>query len=324
MLRAMTTEFARAIAAQPDALTRVLALDLPANVDDLAGARRVWLVGTGTSQHAAELGAGWLAEAGLDARAVGSAAFSRWVPPPAADDAVVVLSHTGETAFARRARERAQGAGALLLSVTAQGGDWPEAIGTVPRERAETYSASYTGALLVLARIAGRLGAASCAPPELARVPGAVAEALEAPALAAVEARLTVLVGAGPCAVTAREGALKLREGAKVLAEGYDAEALLHGQGVPLRKGDRLVLVGEDADPDGLVGALGLAAADEGIAVAAVGTDPGLGLGLAQIPLIVRLQRHALDVAELMGADPDTVITGAWADTGLWLRGAPA
>lgn len=320
----MPSELERAIAAQPDALTGVLALDLPGAVDDLADARRVWLVGTGTSQHAAELGAGLLAEAGLDARAVGSAAFARWTPAPDADDAVIVLSHTGETAYARRARARAQEAGAQLLSVTAQGGDWPEAIGTVPRERSETYSASYTAALLLLARIAGRLGAASCAPEELNKVPGAVAEALAAPALAADDARLTVLVGAGPCAVTAREGALKLREAARVLAEGYDAESLLHGHAVPLRAGDRMVLVGEDADPDGLVGALGLAAAAEGLAVSGLPTDPRLGVTLAQIPLTVRLQRHALDTATATGADPDTVITGAWADNGLWLRGAPA
>jgi len=319
----VSTELARAIAAQPEALANVLDLDLPSTVDELAGARRVWLVGTGTSQHAAELGAGLLAEAGLDARAVGSAAFARWTPAPDAVDAVIVLSHTGETAYARSARARAQAAGAVLLSVTAQGGAWPEAIGTVPRERAETYSASYTAALLVLARIAGRLGAASCAPAELRRVPGAVAEALAAPALTADDARLTVLVGAGPCAVTAREGALKLREAARVVAEGYDAESLLHGHGVALRAGDRLILVGEDADADGLVGALGLAAAAEGVAVSGVASDPRLGLALAQIPLTVRLQRHALDVATATGADPDTVITGAWADPGLWARGGP-
>lgn len=320
----MSTEFERAIAAQPDALTNVLALELPGSVDDLAGSRRVWLVGTGTSQHAAELGAGVLAEAGLDTRAMGSAAFARWTPTPDADDAVIVLSHTGETAYARSARARAQEAGALLLSVTALGGGWPEAIATVPRERSQTYSTSHTAALLVLARIAGRLGAASCAPQELYKVPGAVKEALNAPALATgAAARLTVLVGAGPCAVTAREGALKLREAARVLAEGYDAESLLHGHGVPLRAGDRLLLVGEDADPDGLVGALGLAAAAEGLAVTGLPTDPRLGLGLAQIPLTVRLQRHALDVATATGADPDTVITGAWADTSLWTRGGP-
>src|SRR3712207_7174955 len=41
--------------------------------------------------------------------------------------------------------------------------------------------------------------------------------------------------------VTAREGALKLREAARRLAEGFDAEYLLHGSAVPLdRKSTRL------------------------------------------------------------------------------------
>ncbi len=49
-----------------------------------------------------------------------------------------------------------------------------------------------------------------------------------------VPERDLVIAGAGPAAFTAREGALKLREGARVLAEGHDIEYLLHGSAVPL------------------------------------------------------------------------------------------
>ena len=49
-----------------------------------------------------------------------------------------------------------------------------------------------------------------------------------------------VIAGAGPAAFTAREGALKLREGARVPAVGHDIEFLLHGSAVPLDRRDAL------------------------------------------------------------------------------------
>ena len=39
-----------------------------------------------------------------------------------------------------------------------------------------------------------------------------------------VPARSLAIVGCGPWGITAREGALKLREGARMLAEGFDTE----------------------------------------------------------------------------------------------------
>ena len=56
-----------------------------------------------------------------------------------------------------------------------------------------------------------------------------------------------MLAGLGPAAVTAREGALKLREAARLPAEGFDAEYLLHGNAVPLDAEDALIAVGSDA-----------------------------------------------------------------------------
>src|SRR5450631_3011321 len=63
----------------------------------LAGARRVFTVGIGTSYHAALVGAWLLRAAGSDARAVSSFDFGLY--PEAAeltpDDAVVVMAHSG-------------------------------------------------------------------------------------------------------------------------------------------------------------------------------------------------------------------------------------
>jgi glucosamine--fructose-6-phosphate aminotransferase (isomerizing) len=44
---------------------------------------------------------------------------------------------------------------------------------------------------------------------------------------------------------------------------------------------------------------------------------------LAQIPLTVRLQKLASDLADARGVDPDTVIAGGWAGDRLWAAGAP-
>jgi len=310
------TELERAIRSQPGELRRVAGLDVGEAADRLAGCSRVWLVGTGTSWHAAELGAAMLSRAGVDAHGVASMEFARRAPVRDGDG-LIVISHTGETAYARAARAAALEAGAPLVSITAEGVGWPEAIEAGPRERSETYTASYTAALGVLALLAG------LQPGALVEAAGAVEAALEAPGIEDVPEpeRLLVLVGAGPCAVTAREGALKLREAARVAAEGYDAEYLLHGSAVPLDGRDALVAVG--GDEDGLVAGLAGAARAEGVAVASLGDDSLSDPLLAQIPLTARLQLLALRRAEAGGHDPDTVITGAWAAKPLWETGAP-
>jgi fructoselysine-6-P-deglycase FrlB-like protein len=56
MSRAMT-ELERAIRAQPAELERLAGADLPSVGAQLKDRRRLWLAGTGSSQHVAELGA---------------------------------------------------------------------------------------------------------------------------------------------------------------------------------------------------------------------------------------------------------------------------
>jgi len=317
------TELERAIRDQPDELRRLAGLELPPHANRLAAGERLWLAGTGTSLHAAELGAAMMARAGIDARFASSMEFAKRSPLRAGDGAIVI-SHTGETAYARAARARALGLGAETLSLTASGVGWPEAIEVTEKERSETYTRSYTGALAVLALIAGELGAEGLAPEAVVAAADAADAALAEPGLDEVPdpERLLVLAGVGPAAVTAREGALKLREAARRAAEGYDAEYLLHGSAVPLDGRDALLLVGPDED--GLLRELGKAAEAEGVPVARLGEVAEAGDELmAQIPLTVRLQLLALRRAEAGGHDPDTVITGAWAAEALWNAGAP-
>jgi glucosamine--fructose-6-phosphate aminotransferase (isomerizing) len=322
------TALLRMINSQADALERMAGLDLAGPAAVLAQAGRVILVGTGTSQHAAELGAMMLAQAGRDACWYPAAAWARWGPGPRAGDAVCVITHTAETAYAARARADALAAGVPLVSITGIGRGWPEAIETVGPDESHTYTVSYTSVLAVLARLAHELGWPDGSAGQLARAAAQVRLVCADPGTeaVAVPARSLAIVGCGPWGVTAREGALKIREGARMLAEGFDTDRLLHGGAVPYTAADGLVVLEPGADPDGLTGAVGDAARLEGIPVAVLEAPAGGG-GLppllAQIPMTVRLQLLAETFARLRHQNPDAAIVGAWDEPALWRMGSP-
>ncbi len=317
----------RQIAAQPDELARLLDQPIPhSTIEGLRQAHRIWLVGTGTSQHAAELGAMMLHEAGRGAHAMSSMHFVNWAPPIDPADAVILISHNAgtETSYAGAAWTIAIHAGLGVIPITRRGGQMHGAIQTVDKETSHTYSVSYTAALLVLARLALALGADGIDAEMLGRVPDAVRTAIADPGTDAFEppGRLLVLTGEGPSSVTAREGALKVREASRFPCEGYDVEYLLHGHAVPLSPEDRLVAL-TPPDTDGLVAAVAGAAEAAGVPVTRVLEPADLPPLLAQIPLVVRLQILALRFAKARGFDPDVAIEGPWADERLWAIGSP-
>ena len=324
-----TTNLEHQIRSQPAALEALLAsgtvrTQVHEAAEHLHRARRMWLIGTGTSQHAAELGAALIQLTGRSAQAVPSMQFVDFAPLVGSQDGIIVITHTAETSFALSTRAQAFTAGLGPVMITKQGSGFPDAIETVEKETSETYTVSYTTAVLAVAMLAKELGAESLDDATLARVPGAVASALDDPGTNGIEqpARLLVFVGAGPSAVTAREGALKVREASRFLAEGFDAEYLLHGSAVPLGATDRLVAL-SPPDPSGLVEAVARAAEAEKVPVTRVTEGADLPQVLAQIPLAVRLQLIALRFALQRNQDPDTVILGAWNDPATWAIGAP-
>jgi glucosamine--fructose-6-phosphate aminotransferase (isomerizing) len=323
------THLEEQIRSQPDALDQLLTssharAQVHEAAEGLHRARRIWVVGTGTSQHAAALGASMIQEAGRAAHAVSSQQFVQYAPIVGPQDAIIVISHTAQTAYALAARALAFTAGLRVVMITRQGAGFPDSIETVPMETSETYTISYTTALLALALIAQEMGAESITDDKLALLPGSVRNAIEAPGIEAVPTpgRLLVFAGVGPASWTAREGALKVREAARFLAEGYDAEYLLHGSAVPMTPQDRMVIL-QPPDPDGFLAALGNAAQAEGIPVSTIQEPAPLPLALAQIPLTVRLQILALRIAVERGQDPDKVIVGQWDDEKLWSIGIP-
>lgn len=324
----MTSRFEHHILSQPDELERVLTdprvkEQVHAAAEGLHRVRRLWVVGTGSSQHAAALGAAMLQDAGRSAHSVSSMQFVRNAPIVGGSDGVIIVSHSGESAYSLAARALAFTAGLQTITITRRGLGMNDIVETVDREDSETASISYTASLLALAMIASAMGADSLSPDKLALVPGSVRNAIETSSANQVSpARSLTFIGAGPAAMTAAEGALKAREAARMATVGYDAEYFLHGSAAPLTSEDRLVAL-TTPDEDGLVEAIARTAEAQGIAVSRIGEPAPLPTVLAQIPLVVRLQLLALRLATQRGTDPDKVITGRWEDPALWRIGSP-
>jgi len=329
MTQSGRTNLAHQIASQPDELQRLLTSgsvrqEVHAAAEALHRVRRIWMVGTGTSQHAAHLGAAMLQDAGRSAHAVSSMQFVKNAPIVGPKDGVVIVTHTGETSYALAARALAFAAAIQTVTIAREGIGVNDVIETVPKETSETYTVSYTTALLVLAMIAAEMGADSVTTDALRAVPDAVRSALAAPGTEQVPIprRSLQIVGAGHSSITAKEGALKVREGARVLAEGHDAEFFLHGTAVPLTGDDHLLAI-TSGDEDGLVEGVATAAAGAGLGVTRLAETSSLPPALAQIPLTVRLQLLASRFADERGQNPDTVIVPPWDDAGLWSIGSP-
>jgi glutamine---fructose-6-phosphate transaminase (isomerizing) len=323
-----STALERQIRSQPEAIEHMMTspsvrAQVRQAAEGLHRARRLWLVGTGTSLHAAELGVAMLMEAGRAATAVPAMQFVTRAPVIGPKDGVIIITHTGETSYAVAARALAFTGGLDTVTITKRGSDFPRVIETVEPESSETYTVSYTTAVVALALIAQELGAEQLSDDAMQVIPAAVQDAIDDAGVGPVPRpeRLLMITGAGPAAITAREGALKVREAARVLAEGYDVEYLLHGSAVPLDRRDHLLSLTPPDEP--LVAGVGAAAMQEGLGVTALREPAALPALLAQLPLTVRLQILALRLAREGGHDPDRVIMGAWGDDALWRTGAP-
>src|ERR687890_133192 len=155
-----------AILAQPEAFARVLEKN-EAAVDELAAGaascERLFLVGIGTSYHAARIGEHLFREygGGIDVRAVHSFDFALYGPDLAPGDCVVGVSHRGTKRYTAQALRRAREAGCRTALVTGEGTVSVEAgtvFRTVAQERSSAHTVSCTTAVAVLAHLAWRVG----------------------------------------------------------------------------------------------------------------------------------------------------------------------
>jgi glucosamine--fructose-6-phosphate aminotransferase (isomerizing) len=286
---------------QPDELARLVADRGPAEAaaERLRG-RRLLLVGIGTSWHAAQHGAWLLRAAGVEVEAAHAADLAPYDRPIAAEEGVIVLSHTGGTGYSMAMLERARGAGAETLHVSGIGNGG--ALETVAAEASYAYTASHTGALVRLAQLATALGA-DLGP--LEGIPERVAAVLDLPGpLIGVPRRLVELIGAGPNGWTAQEGALKIREASYVAAEGLSSEQFFHGPSVALDEQDTLVVLDGGGPMADRTEAIAAAVEVTGAHVARF-PQRELGEALSVFPLTVVVQRIALELAEARGVSPD-------------------
>jgi glucosamine--fructose-6-phosphate aminotransferase (isomerizing) len=303
-----TTAMEQAIQAQGGLLARLL--DDTASVESVAArlhSRRTFVIGTGTSFHAANQGAYLLRLAGTDALAVAAADSVLWGPAPKRGDALLVLSHRGTKRYTSQALARARSQGLVAFSIGGIGSG--AEIETVAQERSGTFTVSHLAALMRLAQLSQALGGAGF---DVERVPAAVAAIVAGPSPGVeLPARGIDFVGAGPNQWTAAEGALKVREAAHVFTSAYAVEQLLHGPGFALEERDCLVCLDGGGPASGRLTELSTAIESRGARVYRFAATE-LGEPLSIFPLTAIVQRIALDFAMLLGTDPDDVAPPAW------------
>jgi glucosamine--fructose-6-phosphate aminotransferase (isomerizing) len=272
---------------------------------------RLLVVGTGTSWHAAAVGAWFLRDAGVEAWAVPSSEAFDVLDAAPSGTGVVAISHSGAAGASQSGRpkvatqgaiDRARARGLALVTIGARAASGAD-VETVDRETSSAHTASYLAALLRVAQIGGVLGRRLDG---LDRIPDVVADALSAD-LPRVDPpqRLIEYVGTGVNTYTAAEGALKVREAARIASEGLGAEQCLHGPLVALDERDALVALDGADDGAARVHDVARLAEAQGVRTYVVRSPSDVAHPLSVFPLTVAVQRIALFCAETLGTDPD-------------------
>lgn len=334
---APTTDSAmyQTIQRQPQELRRLLAEGWePAAraAEILSGAIRIYLVGIGTSLHAAMVGSWLLRAAGYDARAISSFDFT--VYPEVADlrqgDAVVVMAHSGIKTYSSGALARAAAAGVPRISVGSLTAEHPGSqliVRTVEREKSAAFTASHLAAMTVLAQIAAMLGDQARGRgtgefrPALEALPQLVADVLRRqeeirPVAEAAAERRIYVSGAGPNEATALEAVIKVREAAQGWIDALALEQFLHGPIVGVNEGDQAAMVSVPGKGSERVAEVTRLLADIGahlwlIGAPVEGVDatvfalPPLPEPLSPLLSVVPVQLFAYFMAAKRGINPD-------------------
>lgn len=331
-----------AMRAQPDAFAAVVARTSPA-VEGPAGrfaaCDRLYLVGIGTSYHAALAGEHLVRSygGGISAYAAHAFDFALYGPRLGPRDGVITVTHRGTKRYTRDALMRAREAGCPTVVVTGEGpddrADADVVLQTVPQERSSAHTVSYAGAVAALSVLAAAVGAARLGRAALdaalleRAVPAALRGALALEPEIAGHARGFAtspriwLVGGGPGAIAAIEGALKIKETSYMTAEGMSAEAMLHGPFQCSEPEDLFILIAQAgpaqsrvADVAGAIREIGArcVVVDDGAAtalrdgVAARWSVPPVPEPFTALTCAVPLQLFSYHLALARGTNPDS------------------
>ena len=277
----------------------------------------------------------WLLRAtGADARAVSSFDFALYPDsyPLTAEDAVVVMAHTGVKTYSAVSMQRAHDAGARVLSVGSLTAEHPGSeliLRTIEREQSAAYTASHLAAMTVMAQVATVLGEGRGASgvdgfrAALDRLPEQIAgvlarEAEIQPVAEDALQRQIYAIAAGPNEATALELVIKAREAAYVPIDALHAEQFLHGPMVAFNEGDLLVAVTVPGNAyervadicavaDAMGGKLWIVGRPvDATPDATVFALPELPEMLSPLLAVVPMQMLAYTMAVLRGTHPDT------------------
>lgn len=354
-----------AMCEQPDAFAAVAARTAPAAEPvsaRLARCDRLYLVGIGTSYHAALTGEHLVRTygGGMPVYAAHAFDFALYGPPLGPRDAVITVTHRGTKRYTRDALIRAREAGCPTVVITGQGPDdrggsndnvagggsaGTDVFHTVPQERSSTHTVSYAGAVAVLSVLAAQVGAARLGrPASMTTLPAGGPPALDPAILrdavpAAIRAALALepeiadrarglasspriwLVGGGPGAVAAIEGALKIKETSYATAEGMSAEAMLHGPFQSTEPEDLFLLIAQSGPAQRRVADVAAAAheigarpvlVDDGTSAIPAGSlaarwsVPPVPEPFTALTCAVPLQLFAYHLALARGTNPDS------------------
>jgi glucosamine--fructose-6-phosphate aminotransferase (isomerizing) len=252
---------------QPDDVRHLLASGWTAAEDAaarLSDAPRVFIVGIGTSYHAAQVGEALLRAAGSEAYAVGSFDFVTYPLALRPSDAVIVMAHRGTKTYSARAVEIAQAADVACIGISGQDSKFADdgadlVLRTSPQERSAAYTTSHLCAMTVLAQVATALAerrglalaaelrdALAALPEQIEAVLARESEVRQVADTIVAAGRRVYCVGAGPNAATATEASLKARETAYVTIDGMGIEQFLHGPMVTVNEHDQLIAIAAD------------------------------------------------------------------------------
>ena len=308
------------LAARREELRDAIQAVVPAS---LAG---IVLIARGSSDHAAVYGR-YVLEA-ASGRPVALAAPSLHTLYGAAVDydgyLAVAVSQSGRTPEIVTVLERASAAGARTIAITndrrsrlAQGADAVLDL-RAGEERAVPATKTFTAQVAAFAVLAEALGGVPWSDADWRSLPEAVRWVLgdvEPPAAVARgigEAAGLITVGRGYVFAIALEVALKLKETTGLPAQGYSAADLRHGAIAIVERGFPVLALSPagpaEQDVAELVGELEARGARVFLAAEGRGdlpVRPGLAEPLQAIPLAVRGQQVAHELALLRGLDPD-------------------
>ncbi len=209
-------------------------------------AQNIFLVGTGTSYHAA-----WSSQFILRAaypkkqiQAISAIDFALYEPDTKPDDLVILFSHRGTKQHSIKSLERAKKNGsktALITGIQKSANSLADVVAqTVDQEMSSAHTISYMASIGVIAKSAGH------STNDLAYL---VSKGLESETKIKElvkkvnNFRKAWIVGAGPAEVLAHEIALKIKETSYLDTEGVGTEELLHGPFQAAHEDDLFIII---------------------------------------------------------------------------------